>query len=57
MPCPSRKITQNIYFKRQDRQNRRQQQQQHQQNQELDETLARILCSIHIAPPPDHYLL
>ena len=53
MTCPSRKRTRNTYFRRQDHY-KRQQQQQH---LELDEALSRMLNAVHIAPPPDHYLM
>jgi len=53
MTCPSRKRTRDTYFRRQDHYRR---QQQHQQL-ELDEALARMLNAVHIAPPPDHYLM
>jgi len=57
MTCPSRKRTRNTYFRRQDHYQRQQQHQQQQQHLELDEALARMLNAVHIAPPPDHYLM
>ena len=57
MTCPSRKRTRNTYFRRQDPYRRQQQNQQQQQHLELDEALARMLNAVHIALPPDNYLM